>query len=649
MSKNRIALLIATGSTASVLLILGGILLLRKNALGWGLGCIILAVAAFLAVLYVSEKHPLTEKDGSELRPFFIPATLFISALVILVFVINGMARLPRTAAQNRWIMAGWLASMLCVVAGMLWSIRGRLSWPWGREWFRSHRLKIWILTFILFVSLFFRMYQLTDHPFPWSGDEASVGVDARRILAGEVTDYFEAGWSGQPNWSFVPTMLSEIIFGQNILAVRMVSALEGFLAVLALFLLARELFGFRIAALAAGFLAVFPFHLQFSRIGVNNIVDSLTVGVVLWLVYRAVRTDRASSYLWAGLATGLTFYTYVGSRLVMALAFLVLLYTIIHRRGYLRTHLAQLGIFLFGLVVASAPIAFYFIQHPDIFMTRIGQESIFLSRWLFLQAENTGQSIAKILLKQFADTTLVYIARPAIGNFFNYPGPYLSLLGSIFFLLGMGYSFSQYSQPRMFGLLAWFWSVVFLGGVLTLSPPANTRLIMTAPTVALFLALGVNLVTVMLGRLKIFAPRTSIIMSACLVTILGMVNVATYFGPYRWRNYFEDPTGELTQKIGLELQQLGPNYDYYLFGMPRIFASFPTVDLLAPENETYSLTSADIDSLVLNRGRSNIFVAIPENQADLDRIANKFPGGTMELVNRRYKAEVLYYAYILP
>jgi hypothetical protein len=649
MSKNRTAFLIATGSTASVLLLLSGILLLRKNVFGWGLGCIVLAVAAFLVVLYMSEKHPLTEKDGLELRPFFIPASLFISALVILAFVINSMSGWPRTGAQNRWIMVGWLASMLCLVAGMLWSIRGRLKWQWGRDWFRSHRLKIWILTFILFMSLFFRMYLLTDHPFPWSGDEASVGVEGRRILAGEVTDFFDAGWSGQPNWSFVPTMFSEIIFGQSILAVRLVSAMEGFLAVLALFLLARELFGFRIAALAAGFLAVFPFHLQFSRIGVNNIIDSLTVCVVLWLVFRAIRTGYASSYLWAGLATGLAFYTYVGSRLVMALALLVLLYTSVRQRGYLRTHLAQLGIFLFGLVVAIAPITFYFIQHPDIFMTRIGQESIFLNRWIFHQAENTGQSIAEIILKQFADTTLVYIAKPAIGNFFNYTGPYLSILGSLFFLLGMGYTFTRFFQPRMFILQAWFWSVVILGGVLTLSPPANTRLIMTAPAVALFLALGVNLVAILLDRLKIFAPRTSILVCACLVAILGMQNVATYFGPYRYQDYFEDATGELTQKIGLELQQLGPNYDYYLFGMPRIFAFFPTIDFLAPDNKTYDLTGEDIDSLVLNRGRSNIFVAIPENQAYLERIANKFPGGTMELVNRRYKTEVLYYAYILP
>lgn len=55
-----------------------------------------------------------------------------------------------------------------------------------------------------------------------------------------------------------------------------------------------------------------------------------------------------------------------------------------------------------------------------------------------------------------------------------------------------------------------------------------------------------------------------------------------------------------------MELRKLGPLYNYYLFGLPRIF------------------------------------VAIPENLADLERIAAKFPGGTWEEIPRLFKVEVL-------
>jgi hypothetical protein len=85
------------------------------------------------------------------------------------------------------------------------------------------------------------------------------------------------------------------------------------------------------------------------------------------------------------------------------------------------------------------------------------------------------------------------------------------------------------------------------------------------------------------------------------------------------------------------------------LFGLPRIFAAFPTIVFLCPDNNMYDINSDMIDTLVLNEGKSNVFVAIPENRSDLERIEEKYPVGTWEEIGHRYKNEVLYYAYILP
>jgi hypothetical protein len=60
-------------------------------------------------------------------------------------------------------------------------------------------------------------------------------------------------------------------------------------------------------------------------------------------------------------------------------------------------------------------------------------------------------------------------------------------------------------------------------------------------------------------------------------------------------------------------------------------------------------LTCDKFASLTLHPGKGNIFVAIPENRADLATIELKFPGGTGEPVPRHFKQEVLYYAYLLP
>jgi hypothetical protein len=152
-----------------------------------------------------------------------------------------------------------------------------------------------------------------------------------------------------------------------------------------------------------------------------------------------------------------------------------------------------------------------------------------------------------------------------------------------------------------------------------------------------------------LLGRMKLLGARSQVVIGVFLVAILGVLNITYYFGEYRNQNNFQDATGEFTQKFGLELQTLGPDYDYYLFGLPRIFAAFPTVVFLCPSNNMIDLTHDSIDSLVLAPGRSNVFVAIPENISDLEQVKEKFPGGAWEEVWRRYKHEVLYYAYILP
>jgi 4-amino-4-deoxy-L-arabinose transferase-like glycosyltransferase len=607
------------------------------------------ATLLFVLTAFFNEKYPLGDDDAQAYKPYLIPTLFWLGCAVSLVFVVSAMSDLERPASADRWVTAGWLGSLLCLIIGMLWVIHWRPpKWRQIRDWFGQNKQELLIVTALLLVGAFLRTYILTQHPYPWSGDEASVGIEGSRILKGEVTDFFAAGWSGQPNWSFVPTALAEIILGKTILAIRVVSVAEGTLAILFLYLLARELFGRTIAALAAGFLVAFPVHIQFSRIGVNNIIDSLTICLVLWLVIRAIRKGRPSDYLWAGIAGGLAFYTYVGSRLVLALAIFVLAYTAIRQRGYLRSHLSHLGIFLAGVVVAIAPQGYYFIRHPDIFMTRIGQESIFLNHWLVNQSQQSGQSIPAILWKQFTDTALVYISQPAVGNFFNSPMPYLTIIGSIFFLFGMGYAFTKLLETRMMILLVWFWSVVIVGGVLTLSPPANTRLVMTTPAVALFLALGIYKFTDYILKLKIFNQRWQTIVNATLLVVLAIQNIGFYFGVYRYRGYFEDASGELGQQIGLELQQLGSNYDFYLFGEPRVFAAFPTTVFLAPDNGYFDLTSDTIDSSTLRPGKGNIFVAIPENRADLGTIALKYPGGTWETVQRGYKQEVLYYAYLM-
>jgi len=635
---------------AGFLLILVGILMLRRGSIALGLLLILVGIAGYLwSSLQLQKQSPDPEDLNALKKALPLALPIFLS-LACTFFVIYLLADPQPTANTHYLADALWVASILLFLGalswweGVRWPSRERLS-----AWWAVHRREISILGIIILVALLVRTLDLANHPYPWSGDEASIGLEGRRILNGEVTNFFDTGWSGQPNWSFVPTALSMRIFGEGILAIRLVSALSGVLAVVFVYLLGKETFNQEVGWLAAGFLAVYPIHVHFSRIGVNNINDSFMVVLVLWLVFRAARTGGFSAYALAGVASGLTIYTYVGTRLVLILALGALFYLAIVRKGFVRANGKALAVFLLAVLITAAPIAMFFAQHPDIFINRIGQEGILFNGWLFQHAQETGQSVPSVLLNQFSRSTLVFIAHGAPGNFYNSPYPYLTVLGALLLLLGMVYAFFKVRHSPNVILLGWFWAVVLLGGMLTLNPPSNTRTIMTTPAVALFVALGLWQLGQVLERIGVSAPRR-MLASLAVVSILAIENGFFYFGEYRSHYYFGDPSGELALEVGQQLVQLGPAYSLRLMGAPRVFSDFPTLSFIAPQNDKANLTLDELETFALTADQGFLFAAIPENKDALDLIEQRFPGGTRNPVARRaLKPEVLYYAYVLP
>ncbi len=220
---------------------------------------------------------------------------------------------------------------------------------------------------------------------------------------------------------------------------------------------------------MAAAFLATLPYNLHFDRVGVANIVDSLMSSLIFWLIARAIKKDDLRYYYGAGVMGGLCIYTYAGTRLALLLAGIAILFLFIRQKNYLSSHWKHLLAFSTATVISAAPQAAFFVHHPDIFFGRFAQEGILFNGWLTQQVAQTGKSVWEILFQQFTKTTMVFIASPAIGNFFNSPSPYLTILGSILFLLGMAYALAHGLEARYFILLIWFWAVILFGGILTM------------------------------------------------------------------------------------------------------------------------------------------------------------------------------------
>jgi hypothetical protein len=370
---------------------------------------------------------------------------------------------------------------------------------------------------------------------------------------------------------------------------------------------------------------------------------------LVFWLLTRAWRKDDPPSYYYAGAAAGLCIYGYAGTRLVPILAGFVLLFLIVRQRGYLATHWRHLVAFGFAAFISFAPQAAFFARHPDIFMGRMSQEGILFNGWLAQQAASTGKSVWQILWEQFTRTTMVFIASDAPGNFFGSPYPYLTVAGSVLFLLGMAYALAYGFELRYFILLLWFWAVVFLGGVMTQNPPANTRLLMTSPPVAIFMALGIYRIAEYLQKFRLLPGRMVAPVFIVVASLITVQNVNFYMFEYRSKYYFQDPNGEYAMEVGLIASRMGKDFQIFALGAPRVFTGLPTLHFIAPDNPRTDITAENIPTLALLPGQPAGFFAIPENRPLLAEISQKFPGGESGLVYRKSNpGEILFEYYII-
>lgn len=491
------------------------------------------------------------------------------------------------------------------------------------------------------------RFIRLTDVPYPMSGDEASVGLEGLRILAGSSTDMFRTGWSSQPNLSFLGPAVSIGVFGESLVGLRLYPVLIGSLTVPALYFLVRAMFSRPLAFLAAALLATMSFHVHFSRIAVNNADAAFVVCLAAGLLYAAAKTRQTHWYVAAGLATGFGLYSFAGARLVFVLAFLYLAYLLATDRQF-RREWPKLLLFGVAVAVVVLPTAVHFLDRPDVGMGRLNQAGVFQTGWLDKESVRTGTSPVFVFIRQILRSFAIFVSAPAISGFYDSPKPLLDPLWSIAFLLGIMFSWMRPFDPRHALLNIWFWSVIIFGGALILPPPAAERFIVAAPVVVAFAALGIWNVWSVVGKIW---ERGRIVPIGAFATamFLAVSSLRFYFGEYTPRHYFTDANSEVGTELGRLLARAPRNGYVYFSGRPRMwYRSIPSTVFLSrgmPGEDLPSGTVPEID----RRKRPVLFVMLPHLAADLERIRTTYPGGTTVTVPRRTKPrETLFLVYRL-
>jgi Dolichyl-phosphate-mannose-protein mannosyltransferase len=577
-------------------------------------------------------------------NPVFVAQVALALAAVAAVLVTTAIAQSYRPGGEEWASFCSWVVAILALTVALV-LIPARPRFRDLLETLTNARVEVLLVAGLTLLAFFLREIELINIPYPLAGDEASIGLEGQRIIYGWASQMFVAGWQSEPSMSFLPWAVSMLIFGQNVFGLRILAVIVGALTVPVSYLLARSMFNKPVALMSATLLAVMSVHIHFSRIAVNNVENPFFACLVFWLIYRAVETRQVYWFAAAGLASGAAMYTFVGSRLVLILAGVYLVYMFI-RDKTLWIHKPKFVIFGLTVGLIVFPLALFFWQHQDIAFARMNQVGAFQNGWMEHEAAQTGQPTWLIAANTFVRSFLIFVSTPAQHGFYNSPGPMFDGLWSLFIVLGLIFSFFGIREHRHILLQLWFWSVILFAGALIVPPPHAERFAMAFPVVAILAAWGIwNVVSLLVEILGAQSVVRYGLMTI-IVIALAITSLNFYFLDYTPNNYYTDANSEVGVELGQYLATVPRESRVYFFGEPRMFYDFPSIPFLSGNLQGVDVHANDDVAQLVERGRPAIFVTIPEQRENMERVRQLYPGGTYWEVPRRTKPETLYMVY---
>jgi hypothetical protein len=241
------------------------------------------------------------------------------------------------------------------------------------RRWLTRDRLAaLALLLAILTLGAWFRFAALADNPREMNSDQAEKLLDVGDLLAGTHYIFFERNTGREP-WQFYWTAALIRVFDlqPDFMALKLGTALIGWLMLPAIFLLARELIGTRGALIATLFAAVASWGVITARFGLRYPLAPCAVAWTLAFLVRGLRRDSRNSMLAVGVWIGIGLQGYTAYRFMLVVVPLLVLgwlaWLLAHgeaaaaRRALVHATLAAIV-----AVLAMLPLLRYGIEQPD-------------------------------------------------------------------------------------------------------------------------------------------------------------------------------------------------------------------------------------------------------------------------------------------